>query len=52
MNLNGDDFVKEPDVINRNFVGHGMNRRKVRRKDCIQLFLALYNVVDMTEEYS
>ncbi|MUU07371.1 hypothetical protein [Phascolarctobacterium faecium] len=49
---NGDDFVKEPDVINRNFVGHGMNRRKVRRKDCIQLFLALYNVVDMTEEYS
>lgn len=48
---NGNDFVKEPDVINRNFIHHGMNRRKVRRKDCIQLFLALYNFTESIEIY-
>lgn len=46
----GDYFVKEPDVINRNFVGHGMNRRNVRKKDCIQLFLALYNLSELLED--
>lgn len=39
-----DDFKTEPPTINRNFVSHGMARRSVRRRDCIQLFLALFNL--------
>lgn len=35
--------------MNRNFVDHGMLHRKVRRMDCIQLFLAYYNFL-MFEE--
>lgn len=45
----GNDFKKEPNIINRNYIGHGMNVRKVRKKDCIQLFLALYNLVGFME---
>lgn len=41
---NGNDFKKEPPVINRNFISHGMNRRAVRKRDCIQLFLVLNNL--------
>lgn len=41
----GYGFLHEPDVLNRNFIGHGMNRRTVRKRDCIQLFLALYNLL-------
>ena len=40
---NGNDFKEQPAVMNRNFVDHGMLHRKVRRMDCIQLFLAYYN---------
>lgn len=40
---NGDDFRIQPEIMNRNFVDHGMLHRKVRRMDCIQLFLAYYN---------
>ena len=39
----GNDFKVQPKVINRNFVDHGMLYRKVTRKDCIMLFLLLYN---------
>lgn len=39
----GDDFKVQPDVINRNFVGHGMLERNVTEEDCILLFLLLYN---------
>lgn len=42
---NADDFKVEPATINRNFVSHGMTRRPVRQRDCIQLFLALYNLM-------
>lgn len=45
----GNDFHEEPLVINRNFIDHGMNRRRVRKKDCIQLFLALYNLTEILE---
>lgn len=40
------DFKDEPYSINRNFVDHGMTDRNVRRRDCIQLFLMLNNLVD------
>ena len=42
---NGDGFKTEPDTLNRNYIGHGMNRRAVRKRDCIQLFLALNNLM-------
>ena len=39
----GDDFKKQPIVVNRNFLSHGMLYRPVRQKDCKMLFLLLYN---------
>jgi hypothetical protein len=33
-------FVQEPDGINRNYLLHGICKRKVLRKDCIKLFIA------------
>lgn len=42
---NGAGFKSEPDTLNRNYIGHGMNRRTVRKRDCIQLFLALNNLM-------
>lgn len=46
---NGNDFKKEPITINRNFIDHGMNSRSVRKRDCIQLFLLLKNLMDFME---
>lgn len=43
----GNNFCNEPKVINRNYVDHGVNTREVRKRDCIQLFIALHN----TEEF-
>ena len=42
----GKDFKIQPEGINRNFLGHGMLTRKVARKDCVQLFLLYYNLMD------
>jgi len=46
------DFKIEPPTINRNFIAHGMSRKKVTKMDCIQLFLALYNLVFFLEIYA
>ena len=40
---NGDDFKVQPKILNRNYLVHGMLYRKVIRKDCVMLFLLLYN---------
>ena len=40
-----DNFKNEPEIINRNFVMHGMTGRAVRKRDCIQLFLLLNNLL-------
>lgn len=45
----GDDFKKQPEVINRNFVDHGMIHRKVTRRDCIQIFLLYYNLLEFLD---
>ena len=45
----GDNFKSEPPVINRNYIDHGMNSRHVRKRDCIQLFLALHNLLSFLE---
>ena len=39
----GDDFKEQPEIINRNFVDHGMLHRRVTKKECKMLFLLLYN---------
>lgn len=46
----GNNFVKEPDIINRNFVNHGMNTRTVRKRDCVQLFIALNNLLEFLDD--
>lgn len=43
------NFKSEPTIINRNFVDHGMSNRRVRKRDCIQLFLALHNFLRLTD---
>lgn len=44
-------FKNEPqNIINRNFIMHGMGHRKVLRRDCIQLFLLYYNVLIQTRD--
>lgn len=47
---NGENFVKEPKTINRNYIDHGMNTRDVRKRDCVQLFLAAYNLCEIMDE--
>lgn len=39
------NFTNEPTNINRNFLHHGMSKRKVLRKDCVKLFLAYKQVL-------
>lgn len=38
-------FEVEPKRMNRNFIQHGMSKRKILRKDCIKLFLAYRNIL-------
>lgn len=45
----GNDFKKQPKIINRNFLDHGMLTRNVKRMDCVQLFLLYYNFMKMLE---
>lgn len=45
----GNNFKIQPIVINRNFLGHGMLTRKVLRRDCIQLFLLYYNMLQLLD---
>ena len=46
---NGNDFKQQPDIINRNFLDHGMLIRRVTRKDCIQLFMVYYNMLELLD---
>ena len=45
----GNNFKNEPDIINRNFLNHGMSTKRVRKKDCLQLFLLYCNMLDMLD---
>lgn len=44
-----EDFTKQTSIINRNLLDHGMITRRVTRKDCVQLFLLYYNLLDLLE---
>ena len=39
-----ENFKKQPEIINRHFLVHGMLTRPVKRMDCIQLLLIYYNL--------
>lgn len=43
----GDDFKVKTTVINRNLLDHGMTSKKVRKRDCKQLFLLYYNILQL-----
>jgi hypothetical protein len=45
MFADADDFTLKTQVINRNYLMHGMSSSRVRKRDCIQLFLLLYNLL-------
>ena len=40
-----DGFVKEPKSLNRNYLHHGMSKRRVLKKDCIKLLLAYHKTI-------
>lgn len=46
---NGHDFRKQPTVINRNYLDHGMSTRKTSRRDCVQLFILYYNILALID---
>ena len=46
----GNDFRRQPNVINRNFIDHGMLHRNVIQRDCKKVFLLLYNFESMVED--
>lgn len=45
-----DGFHTEPNNINRNFLHHGMSKRKVLRKDCIKLFLGYRKTLEYAQK--
>ena len=45
---NAEGFKKEPKNLNRNYLHHGMSKRKVLRKDCIKLFIAYKQTIDFS----
>ena len=51
MFSNADDFLVQPEGINRNFLAHGMYENEVTKNDCIKLFLGLYNVVRFYDRF-
>lgn len=44
-----DNFTKKQNIINRNYLDHGMSCKTVRKKDCIKLFLLLYNMLEFID---
>lgn len=49
MFKDGNDFIEQYPVINRHFLDHGMLTRRVKRMDCVQIFLAYYNLIQTLE---
>lgn len=43
------NFTKKQTIINRNYLDHGISYKSVRKKDCIKLFLLLYNMLEFIE---
>lgn len=45
----GEDFSKATIVANRNYITHGMYNKPINKKDCIQVFLMYYNLLELLE---
>ncbi len=45
----GRDFKRQPDIVNRNFIDHGMLHRNVTKRDRIQIFLLYYNLLEILD---
>ena len=45
------NFTKECPLVNRNYLDHGMTSKRVRKKDCIKLFLLLFNLIDFVDAF-
>ncbi len=41
---NGNNFTNEPNMVNRNFIDHGMSNRTVTEIDCFKVWSALYSL--------
>ena len=46
---NGEDFKSEPDLPNRNFISHGMNKRVVSKIDCIKVISIIRNLFEISD---
>lgn len=44
------NFSLSTNLANRNLVDHGMAKKQVRRKDCLKLFLLLYNITTFIDD--
>lgn len=43
------NFKKQPEVINRHFIAHGMLNRKIIQRDAIQAMLLVYNLYQLLD---
>lgn len=43
------NFKDKKNLINRNYLDHGMTNKVVRKKDCIKLFLLLDNILELLD---
>ena len=44
-----DNFSKKFNIVNRNYLDHGMTSKPVRKKDCIKLFFIYDNLLEFTK---
>ena len=47
----GKNFVTQPEILNRNFLSHGMYTRNVTQRDCKKLFLLYFNWISILERF-
>ncbi|MBR4891505.1 MAG: hypothetical protein IKU15_09525 [Clostridia bacterium] len=45
------NFKNEPRRLNRNYLQHGMSKRKVLKKDCIKLLIAYRKTINITKNF-
>lgn len=41
--VDGDDFKKDMEIINRNYISHGQSRRKISKLECFQIWCLAYS---------
>ena len=45
----GGDFRDEPNLPNRNYISHGMNKRQVTKIDCVKVLSIISNLADLRD---